>query len=259
MLLQHRVSLCSWSSGTSLWLGLLRIKLLKYTVITSLKISNRHIFQTLCSLHGVYQSPQGSPPPSTPIFGCQSQSKAEWHPTTTPNGWSPSDWQDAAFTWCPACCEPCKLLGNPHEMDDECIHFQFTDGKMREDGHPGTPREHTWGCCSGYREMLLCSLSLVHPTGAAHPTPMQSRNDTDRVRWECQCSSHQQHIEAREGICVWSCVTLLSEMHFPSPHSGNRKSGTCWHIRTMGKNLGNSTEMLLKSKGKADTVLRQGD
>jgi len=136
------------------------------------------------------------------------------------------------------------------------MHFQSTDGEKRDDRHPGTARE---GCCSGRSETLLRSSSLAHPTGAAHPAPTQSRNDADGVRRECQGSSHQWHTETREGICVWSYVTLLSEMHYPIPRSGNRKSGTCWHIRMVGKNLGNSTEMLLKSAGKADTLPRQRD
>lgn len=198
-------------------------------------------------------------PPVHSFLGVSPRARQSDTPPQPPMGEAPQTGKMQLLPGVLRAASPASYLVILTRWTMNCIHFQFTDGKMREDGHPGTPREHTWGCCSGYREMLLCSLSLVHPTGAAHPTPMQSRNDTDRVQWECQCSSHQQHIETREGICVWSCVTLLSEMHFPSPHSGNRKSGTCWHIRTMGKNLGNSTEMLLKSKGKADTVLRQGD
>jgi len=34
-------------------------------------------------------------------------------------GQGPSDWQVIALTWCSACREPCKLLVNPHKMDDE--------------------------------------------------------------------------------------------------------------------------------------------
>lgn len=160
----------------------------------------------------------------------------------------------------PARCEPRKLLVNPHEMDDELHSFPVYRWKNERGQAPGDSRgPHVRGCCSGHSETLLRSSSLAHPTGAAHPAPTQSRNDADGVRRECQCSSHQWHTETREGICVWSCVTLLSEMRYPSPRSGNRKSGTCWHMCMVGKNLGNSIEMLLKSKGKADTLPRQGD
>lgn len=59
-------------------------------MIISLKISNWHIFQTLCCLRDVYQPAQGSPSPGTPVShttlpGCQSQSKVERHPATIPH------------------------------------------------------------------------------------------------------------------------------------------------------------------------------